>query len=109
MIGSGLRASRCRQHLCHIIAQKQEDFSNDYPGSGLDSSQGRFVVDHRAKRQLTISELQHALAVEQGAPELDKENIPQVEDMVSVCAGLVMVDEKSNFIRLVHYMRQDYF
>ena len=62
-----------------------------------------------AKRQLTTSELQHALAVEQGAPKLDKENIPQVEDMASVCAGLVVVDEKSNIIHLVHYTTQDYF
>lgn len=29
--------------------------------------------------------------------------------MVSVCAGLVTVDEQSNIIRLVHYTTQDYF
>ena len=62
-----------------------------------------------AKRHLTTSELQHALAVEQGALKLDKENIPQVEDKVSVCAGMVVVDEESNVIRLVLYTTQDYF
>jgi ankyrin repeat protein len=62
-----------------------------------------------AKRPLTTSELQHALAVEVGDSELDKENLPQVEDMVSVCAGLVTVDDESRIIRLVHYTTQEYF
>jgi len=51
-----------------------------------------------AKRQFTTSELQHALAVEHGASELDKENVPQVEYMVSVCAGLVVVDEATSSV-----------
>lgn len=62
-----------------------------------------------AKRQLTTSELRDALAVEIGESELDKENLPQIEDMVSVCAGLVTVDEESDTIRLVHYTTQEYF
>ncbi|KAI1277126.1 hypothetical protein F5Y07DRAFT_113956 [Xylaria sp. FL0933] len=62
-----------------------------------------------AKRLLEVEELQHALAVEPGEPELDRENIPEVEDMVSVCAGLVTVDEESGIVRLVHYTTQDYF
>src|SRR6185503_5211905 len=62
-----------------------------------------------AKRPLTTSELQHALAVEVGEQELDIENLPQIEDMVSVCAGLVTVDKESSIIRLVHYTTQEYF
>lgn len=62
-----------------------------------------------AKRPLRTLELQHALAVEVGDSELDDDNIPQVEDMVSVCAGLVTVDEESGIIRLVHYTTQEYF
>ena len=62
-----------------------------------------------AKRLLTATELQHALAVEVGETRLDEENLPQVEDMISVCAGLVTVDEESNIIRLVHYTTQEYF
>jgi hypothetical protein len=62
-----------------------------------------------AKRPLTTSELRHALAVEKGESELDEENLPEIEDMVSVCAGLVTVDEKSEIIRLVHYTTQEYF
>ena len=62
-----------------------------------------------AKSPLNTSELQHALAVEAGEPGLDECNLPQVEDMVSVCAGLVTVDEESGIIRLVHYTMQEYF
>jgi hypothetical protein len=61
------------------------------------------------KRELTTSELQHALAVEVGELELDENNLSKIEYMVSICAGLVTVDEKSNIIRLVHYTTQEYF
>ena len=47
-----------------------------------------------AKRPLTSSELQHTLGVEVGESVLDEDNFPQVEDIVSVCSGLVTVDEK---------------
>ena len=62
-----------------------------------------------AKRQLTTSELQHALAVQVGESEFNKEDLPQVQDMISVCAGLVTVDEESDIIRLIHYTTQEYF
>ncbi|KAL1856463.1 hypothetical protein Daus18300_010730 [Diaporthe australafricana] len=62
-----------------------------------------------AKRPLATLELQHALAVEVGESELDEENLPQIEDMVLVCAGLVTVDDESGVIRLVHYTTQEYF
>jgi hypothetical protein len=62
-----------------------------------------------AKSPLHTSELQHALAVEVSEPELDKYNLPQVEEMASVCGGLVTVDEESGIIRLVHYTTQEYF
>jgi Ankyrin repeats (3 copies) len=62
-----------------------------------------------AKRPLTTLELRHALAVEIDGTELDEENFPEIEDMVSVCAGLVTVDEESGIIRLVHYTIQEYF
>ena len=62
-----------------------------------------------AKRRLTTSELRYALAVEVGESELDEDNLPEIEDMVSVCAGLVIVDEESDVIRLVHYTTQEYF
>ncbi|KAF2786525.1 hypothetical protein K505DRAFT_289577, partial [Melanomma pulvis-pyrius CBS 109.77] len=62
-----------------------------------------------ARRPLTTAEICCALAVEPDETELDPENIPDVEDLVSVCAGLVVVDQESAVIRLVHYTTQEYF
>ncbi|OAP57703.1 hypothetical protein AYL99_08441 [Fonsecaea erecta] len=60
-------------------------------------------------RPLTVTELQHALAVEPGDDDLDEDGIYDKEFMVSVCAGLVTVDEESDQIRLVHYTAESYF
>lgn len=49
-------------------------------------------------------ELRHALAVEVGKSELDEKKLPEIEDVVSGCAGLVTVDKKCDIIRLGHYM-----
>ncbi|KAF4843016.1 Vegetative incompatibility protein HET-E-1 [Colletotrichum siamense] len=62
-----------------------------------------------ATRPLKTRELQHALAVEIGTAELDEDNITDLEDIVSVCAGLIIIDEESKVIRLVHYTTQEYF
>ncbi|UKZ81806.1 hypothetical protein TrVFT333_009580 [Trichoderma virens FT-333] len=62
-----------------------------------------------AKRPLSVIELQHALGVEIGEDTFDKENIPQVEDILSTTVGLVTIDEKSKIIRLVHYTTQEFF
>ncbi|KFY31446.1 hypothetical protein V493_01097 [Pseudogymnoascus sp. VKM F-4281 (FW-2241)] len=62
-----------------------------------------------AERQLTTKEISHALAVEVGDLELDEDNIPDIDHMITVCAGLVAVDEESDIIRLVHYTTQEYF
>ncbi|KAI5459592.1 hypothetical protein BGZ63DRAFT_360315 [Mariannaea sp. PMI_226] len=61
-----------------------------------------------ARRELTILELQHALAVKPERHELDNGDLPHARDMVSICAGLVTVDEESDVIRLVHYTTQEY-
>lgn len=61
-----------------------------------------------AKRPLTTLELQHALAIVVGDCKLDGDNLERIERIVSVCAGLVTVDEESKIIRLVHYTTQDY-
>ncbi|KAL9568941.1 hypothetical protein ACKAV7_006927 [Fusarium commune] len=62
-----------------------------------------------AKRPLTTTELQLALAVEANTYELDEQNLAQIDDLVSVCAGLVTVDQESNTVRLLHYTTQRYF
>lgn len=62
-----------------------------------------------AKRQLTLPELRHALAFEVGDAQLDLENLPLPQDIVSACAGLVTIDPGSGIISMVHYTTQEYF
>ncbi|KAJ7024967.1 ankyrin repeat-containing domain protein [Mycena alexandri] len=61
-----------------------------------------------AKRPLTVEELRVALAVEPGTQQLDKENFMTIKRILSVCAGLVIVDEQLSVVRLVHYTTQEY-
>ncbi|KAF5125128.1 Ankyrin repeat domain-containing protein 50 [Metarhizium anisopliae] len=61
-----------------------------------------------AWRPLTTLELRHALAVEINKPEFDENNLADIQDLVSVCGGLVAIDEESMAIRLVHYTLQEY-
>uniref|UniRef100_A0A4E9D6D4 Uncharacterized protein n=1 Tax=Gibberella zeae TaxID=5518 RepID=A0A4E9D6D4_GIBZA len=62
-----------------------------------------------ARRPLETSELRHALAVKHGDSDLDENNLPEIGDIITVCAGLVVVDKKSNVVRLAHYTTQQYF
>ncbi|KAI8205658.1 Vegetative incompatibility protein HET-E-1 [Colletotrichum sp. SAR 10_76] len=62
-----------------------------------------------AMRPLRMNELQHALAVEEDESEIDEDNIPSAEIMISACAGLVTLDEQGGTIRLVHQTTQEFF
>ena len=63
----------------------------------------------RAKRPLTVIELQHVIAFTGDSVEIDEADLYAEAELVSVCAGIVTVDPKSNIIRLVHYTTQEYF
>lgn len=58
---------------------------------------------------MTVIEIQHALAIEPEDIDLDKEGIPDRDLLVSVCAGVVMINGNSDTISLVHYTTQEYF
>jgi ankyrin repeat protein len=59
-------------------------------------------------RSLTVVELQHALAIEPGQDHLDSDSLIDEEIMLSVCAGIVTVEDESNLIRFIHYTTQEY-
>ena len=62
-----------------------------------------------ASRQLTVKELQHALATRPGDTTLDEDGIESEDTCLSCCLGLVAVDSGSQIIRLVHKSAQEYF
>jgi ankyrin repeat protein len=61
-----------------------------------------------ARRPLRTLELLHALAVEVGDTEVDEENILDTKTLLTICAGLVTIDENSNNVRFIHYTTQEY-
>ncbi len=83
--------------------------------SGDDGELGMRILSWvtHTKRPLHVVELAHGLAVEydddEGAHELDIDNLLSSRSLVDVCAGLVVIDSRSQIIRLVHYTTQEYF
>ncbi|KAJ7799349.1 ankyrin repeat-containing domain protein [Mycena olivaceomarginata] len=61
-----------------------------------------------ARRPLTSLELRVALAIEPETRELDNDNMTGIGIILSVCAGLVIVEEHSSLVRLVHFTAQSY-
>jgi ankyrin repeat protein len=62
-----------------------------------------------AFRSLYLKELQHALAIEPGDTDLDEELVMDGQNITALCAGLVIVDQRSNVVNLVHYTAKKYF
>ncbi|KAL8858999.1 MAG: hypothetical protein Q9178_004480 [Gyalolechia marmorata] len=63
-----------------------------------------------ARDPLTLIELQHAIATISldGETDIDDDDLPDEDILVSVCAGIITVDQGSGQVRLVHYTAQDY-
>ncbi|KAI4138628.1 MAG: hypothetical protein LQ341_004582 [Variospora aurantia] len=64
-----------------------------------------------ASRSLTMLELQHALVIANNGSNqsIDDEQIIKPEDIISSCAGIITMDQKTNVVRMVHYSAQEYF
>ncbi|KAJ7500128.1 hypothetical protein FB451DRAFT_50793 [Mycena latifolia] len=60
------------------------------------------------KRLLKIRELQEVLAMKPGANQFHPDYLLDVEIILSVCTGLVIVEEHTSLVRLVHYTTQHY-
>ena len=60
-------------------------------------------------RPLSLKKLQHALAVEPENKLLDENLIMDGQSITSLCADLVIVDQRINVVNLVHYSTKNYF
>ncbi|EXK78267.1 hypothetical protein FOQG_17045 [Fusarium oxysporum f. sp. raphani 54005] len=105
--GQGLGEDQKDQVLARAYEQAMERINGQMPGMKTLAMRVLSWITC-AKRQLTTSELRHALATKTGKSELDRGDLTHIGDMISVCAGLVTVDEESGIIRLVHYTTQEY-
>lgn len=49
------------------------------------------------------------LATREGDTRMDVDAIPMCSSLLSACCGLIVIDEHSNFVRLVHCTAEEYF
>jgi hypothetical protein len=59
----------------------------------------------QARRPLSVAELQHALAVLPEMKEMDADYVTHEDILISVCAGLVVVDKEQSIVRFVRKWR----
>ena len=76
-----------------IQAQSQED---------RELAEGVLCWIKIALRPLSITELRHALAIENDDSNMNLDGLPFEEKLTPVCAELVTIDRESNIVRFVH-------
>lgn len=59
-----------------------------------------------AKRPLTMRELQHAIAFNSEEQKLPTKDLPEPDLLLSTCTGLVLFDQHSGYVRLLHETTQ---
>ncbi|OBT92508.2 hypothetical protein VE01_09480 [Pseudogymnoascus verrucosus] len=62
-----------------------------------------------ASRELTVSELEHALAIEVDESSFDTDNISDLREAIDSCSGLLEIDPEDQKVMLVHHTAKEYF
>ncbi|KAJ8059722.1 hypothetical protein OCU04_011367 [Sclerotinia nivalis] len=118
-IASELRISRVKKALTGLpnVLDSSYDDAMKRIMEGQDANRKNLAMNilmwlSCAKRPLTVRELQHAMAIMELDPdedELDEDDFYDQDLLLTVCAGLVVVDPESGIIRLCHSTLQEYF
>lgn len=61
-----------------------------------------------ARKQLPVQEFRGAVCTIPGDCAFDMDNLRDADTLISRCCGLVILDQKSGVVRLIHYTTQDY-
>jgi len=64
-------------------------------------------VSH-AFRAMSTMELKHALAIEPGVCELDEDDLIDDSSITTICAGLIVVDSRTDTVNLAHKTAKDF-
>jgi Ankyrin repeats (3 copies) len=56
-----------------------------------------------------MEEIQNMLSTRPGDTHPDLEALPRVDSLLSACCGLVVLEDESQIVRLVHYTTEEYF
>ncbi|KAI5782377.1 hypothetical protein DFH27DRAFT_579250 [Peziza echinospora] len=73
-------------------------------------AQGVLMWVSNALRPLRMPELQHALAIklDDRSIDLDEQALLFADSIISCCAGLVILDGETQYVRLVHHTAQEF-
>ncbi|GKZ25828.1 hypothetical protein AbraIFM66951_002829 [Aspergillus brasiliensis] len=77
------------------------------PGDRQLAMRGLFWIVS-SKRLLTVDELQHALAIRPGMTALSEDDTFMIETLIASCHGLVVVDQVTKTVRLMHHTADEY-
>lgn len=55
-----------------------------------------------SKRALTPEELRYALAIHEGDTNLNERGLCDIDDIISLCEGLIVISQETDTVRLVH-------
>ena len=102
-----LALSRIPEGL-YTAFEKTVERIQQQPRAFSDQAMNILMWTHYAKRPLRVRELQHALAVRLGDTELNTENLPSLKTWLAGCFGLVVIDDETSTIHLVHFSLQEY-
>lgn len=61
-----------------------------------------------ARKQLPVQEFRGAVCTISGDRTFDMDNLRDADTLISRCCGLVILDQESGVVRLIHYTTQDY-
>ena len=62
-----------------------------------------------AMRPLRMDHMLCALAIRPGDQDLNKDALPKASAVLSAFSGLLIIDEESQIVKLVHYTTEEYF
>ena len=94
-------------NLSQAFEDTIERISNEPRNRQQIAMQSLMWVSH-ARSPLRIIELQHALATQVGDSKFDEDNLLQAKLIVDCCSGLIVLDNESSIVRLVHHTLQDF-
>ncbi|KAK3178380.1 hypothetical protein OEA41_000515 [Lepraria neglecta] len=57
---------------------------------------------------LRVDDMLRALGIRPGDQDLNKDTLPKASAVLSACSGLVIIDEESQIVKLVHYTTEEY-
>lgn len=82
---------------------------NDQPADAKELANQALSWIVCSQRPFFLVELQQALSLEEGDSEIDEENFSTIDDILSVCAGLLVLSQGGRTVSLIHYTAQEYF